>query len=74
MRRAQRKKATAESGSAAPRRNVCRDASFRAGNGTRTRDPNLGKVVLYQLSYSRAARNISVTIYLNNHLSVAAGP
>ncbi len=24
-----------------------------AGNGTRTRDPNLGKVVLYQLSYSR---------------------
>src|SRR5574342_415132 len=32
-------------------------ASFwRAGNGTRTRDPNLGKVVLYQLSYSRALR------------------
>ena len=27
--------------------------SARAGNGTRTRDPNLGKVVLYQLSYSR---------------------
>ena len=27
---------------------------MRAGNGTRTRDPNLGKVVLYQLSYSRA--------------------
>jgi len=27
--------------------------SYRAGNGTRTRDPNLGKVVLYQLSYSR---------------------
>ena len=25
-----------------------------AGNETRTRDPNLGKVVLYQLSYSRA--------------------
>ena len=25
----------------------------RAGDGTRTRDPNLGKVVLYQLSYSR---------------------
>ena len=24
-----------------------------AGNGARTRDPNLGKVVLYQLSYSR---------------------
>jgi hypothetical protein len=28
--------------------------SNEAGNGTRTRDPNLGKVVLYQLSYSRA--------------------
>ena len=28
----------------------------RAGNGTRTRDPNLGKVVLYQLSYSRSQR------------------
>ena len=27
--------------------------NMRAGNGTRTRDPNLGKVVLYQLSYSR---------------------
>ena len=25
-----------------------------AGNETRTRDPDLGKVVLYQLSYSRA--------------------
>ena len=30
--------------------------TFRAGNGTRTRDPNLGKVVLYQLSYSRTIR------------------
>ena len=30
----------------------------RAGNGTRTRDPNLGKVVLYQLSYSRVPKNI----------------
>ena len=25
----------------------------RAGNEARTRDPNLGRVVLYQLSYSR---------------------
>ncbi len=25
-----------------------------AGDGIRTRDPNLGKVVLYQLSYSRS--------------------
>ena len=27
--------------------------SFRARDGTRTRDPDLGKVVLYQLSYFR---------------------
>ncbi len=26
---------------------------FRAGNGVRTRDPQLGKLMLYQLSYSR---------------------
>src|SRR5918992_2484315 len=31
----------------------------RAGNGTRTRDPNLGKVVLYQLSYSRVPAEYS---------------
>ena len=30
-----------------------------AGNGTRTRDPNLGKVVLYQLSYSRDIRHLT---------------
>ena len=28
-----------------------------ADNGARTRDPNLGKVVLYQLSHVRFARN-----------------
>ncbi|VXC65244.1 conserved hypothetical protein [Pseudomonas sp. 8Z] len=28
-------------------------SKFGAGNETRTRDPDLGKVVLYQLSYSR---------------------
>ena len=28
-------------------------STFGAGNEIRTRDPNLGKVVLYQLSYSR---------------------
>ena len=28
---------------------------LRAENETRTRDPNLGKVVLYQLSYFRVA-------------------
>ncbi len=31
---------------------------FGAGNETRTRDPNLGKVVLYQLSYSRKYRTV----------------
>ncbi len=30
---------------------------FGAGNEIRTRDPNLGKVVLYQLSYSRNTFN-----------------
>ena len=29
------------------------DFSERAENETRTRDPNLGKVMLYQLSYFR---------------------
>ena len=29
-------------------------AFFGAGDGIRTRDINLGKVALYQLSYSRA--------------------
>ena len=34
---------------------------LRAKNGTRTRDPNLGKVMLYQLSYFRiAVANIRV--------------
>src|SRR3990167_670376 len=32
-----------------------------AGNETRTRDPNLGKVVLYQLSYSRISAIVSGT-------------
>src|SRR5688572_33268689 len=41
----------ARTGAAAPAAPVRRFR--RAGNGTRTRDPNLGKVVLYQLSYSR---------------------
>ncbi len=31
----------------------CFEREFGAGNEIRTRDPNLGKVVLYQLSYSR---------------------
>ena len=32
---------------------MLRGEGIGAGNATRTRDPNLGKVVLYQLSYSR---------------------
>src|SRR3989441_12659110 len=49
----------------APPRDACVHPR-RAGNGTRTRDPNLGKVVLYQLSYSRARckSNRSVASYL----------
>ena len=31
-----------------------------AGNETRTRDPDLGKVVLYQLSYSRMTACVPV--------------
>ena len=33
-------------------------ASFGAENETRTRDPNLGKVVLYQLSYFRSFKRV----------------
>ena len=32
---------------------ACLEPESGAGNETRTRDPDLGKVVLYQLSYSR---------------------
>ena len=32
----------------------------RAKNGTRTRDPDLGKVVLYQLSYFRDKKAFAV--------------
>ncbi len=33
---------------------LCRLTKYGAGNGARTRDLNLGKVALYQLSYSRS--------------------
>lgn len=33
-----------------------------AGNETRTRDPDLGKVVLYQLSYSRLISVFTVAV------------
>ena len=32
-------------------------SDFGAGNEIRTRDPDLGKVVLYQLSYSRTLKS-----------------
>ena len=35
------------------RKKVSGKLTFRAENETRTRDPDLGKVVLYQLSYFR---------------------
>lgn len=31
-----------------------------AGNGTRTRDSQLGKLVLYQLSYARSLRSKTI--------------
>ena len=37
----------------------------RAENGTRTRDPNLGKVVLYQLSYFRLFPTFHRSVPLN---------
>src|SRR5687767_2530476 len=40
------------------------DPGSQAGNGTRTRDPNLGKVVLYQLSYSRDKRKVTPDCYV----------
>ena len=41
----------------------------RAGNGTRTRDINLGKVALYQLSYSRKrCENIPKTVCERKHI------
>ncbi len=39
--------------------------NYGAGGGIRTRDPNLGKVVLYQLSYTR------MNILLNHLFSPA---
>ncbi len=37
---------------------------FGAGNEIRTRDPNLGKVVLYQLSYSRIIGTPAIVMFL----------
>ena len=46
---------------------------WRAGNGTRTRDPNLGKVVLYQLSYSRVAENLTCNLAPVYHFQPCSG-
>ena len=40
-----------------------RDGIFRAEDETRTRDPDLGKVVLYQLSYSRIRTRSADSMY-----------
>ena len=48
-----RQRPSARSGEPACWQNDTDPKRNEAGNGTRTRDPNLGKVVLYQLSYSR---------------------
>ena len=41
-------------------------ATCGAENGTRTRDPNLGKVVLYQLSYFRMSGALTRAKALQN--------
>ena len=46
----------------------------RAGNGTRTRDPNLGKVVLYQLSYSRESGLPTYAPYWTGATRITAPP
>jgi hypothetical protein len=48
-------------------------SASRAGNGTRTRDPNLGKVVLYQLSYSRRDYKSSTLIRAAHCVAPASG-
>ena len=40
------------------------DSLFRAENEARTRDPNLGKVVLYQLSYFRKFFNQNLVLLI----------
>ena len=38
--------------------------ALRAENGTRTRDPQLGKLMLYQLSYCRISKTETKVIYI----------
>ena len=68
MGRKSRKKAVLALFSAADRQknqqpHFCKLLIIRAENETRTRDPNLGKVALYQLSYFR-------NLQIINHLQV----
>ena len=51
---------------------VC-GSKFGAGNETRTRDPDLGKVVLYQLSYSRITISRYSTCRLNYKNFIGTG-
>ena len=54
------------SASAKPGKNEAPRTGLRetgAGKGTRTLDPDLGKVVLYQLSYSRVLLNFAFVIF-----------
>ncbi len=44
-----------------------------AGNGIRTRDPQLGKLMLYQLSYSRAAKKLARRPARSKGKSLGAG-
>ena len=46
------------------RKEMHRSASLGAENETRTRDPDLGKVVLYQLSYFRVGTTKVRTIFM----------
>src|SRR6266513_2557381 len=46
-------------------RSSSRECELGAGNETRTRDPDLGKVVLYQLSYSRVREITSREFYVH---------
>jgi hypothetical protein len=42
-----------------------------AGDGIRTRDPNLGKVVLYQLSYTRMDNRLTPGVLRSNSRTTA---
>ena len=52
--------ATAEGSEAGRQKGEIRGKKMGAKNGTRTRDPDLGKVVLYQLSYFRMMESNSI--------------